>query len=253
MDHDPYTISILRNTISTYIEWSVDNLVGSKWNSFNILGYPSILSWGFDIYGYSNPDDEQESVTILSAVNQTVIERTKPQIPVLDALTGFRRYRWQVTETDSDYLVITSIHMAYCKDPRYNDPNWTPVLTPTPIPTSTLIPTDAPTTVLPTSALTTVPPTIVPTTNPPTTIPPPTILPTILPPTTSNPTTLPPTTASPTTTIPTSLAPTTPIPPTQSPATPSPPVSYECTHQGYSLYLSHYSLKCSSDCDQYME
>lgn len=66
------------------------------------------------------------------------------------------------------------------------------------------------------------------------------------------PTTLPPTTASPPT-IPTSLAPTTPIPPTQSPATPSPPVSYECTHQGYSLYLSHYSLKCSSDCDQYME
>ena len=66
------------------------------------------------------------------------------------------------------------------------------------------------------------------------------------------PTTLPPTTASPPT-IPTSLAPTTPIPPTQSPATPSPPVSYECTHQGYSLYLSHYSFKCSSDCDQYME
>ena len=66
------------------------------------------------------------------------------------------------------------------------------------------------------------------------------------------PTTLPPTTASPPT-IPTSLAPTTPIPPTQSPATPSPPVSYECTHQGYSIYLSHYSLKCSSDCDQYME
>ena len=43
------------------------------------------------------------------------------------------------------------------------------------------------------------------------------------------------------------------IPPTQSPTTPSPPVSYECTHQGYSLYLSHYSLKCSSDCDDYME
>ncbi|KNB41164.1 hypothetical protein JH06_5954, partial [Blastocystis sp. subtype 4] len=75
MDLDPYTISILRNTIGTYIEWTVDNLEGSKWNSFNILGYPSISSWGFDIYGYSNPDDEQESVTILSAVNQTVIER----------------------------------------------------------------------------------------------------------------------------------------------------------------------------------
>ena len=62
------------------------------------------------------------------------------------------------------------------------------------------------------------------------------------------PPTLPPTTIpSPTTLLPTTL------PSTQSPATPSPPVSYECTHQGYSLYLSHYSLKCSSDCDDYME
>ena len=62
------------------------------------------------------------------------------------------------------------------------------------------------------------------------------------------PPTLPPTTIpSPTTLLPTTL------PSTQSPTTPSPPVSYECTHQGYSIYLSHYSLKCSSDCDQYME
>lgn len=83
---------------------------------------------------------------------------------------------------------------------------------------------------------------------------PPSLPPTTTPsPTTLLPPTVPPTIASPTTAIPTSLVPTTPIPPTQSPATPSPPVSYECTHQGYSLYLSHYSLKCSSDCDQYME
>ena len=92
-------------------------------------------SWGFDIYGYSNPDDEQEPVTILNAVNQTVIERTKPQIAVPVALTGFRRYRWQITKDTSEYLDVYSIHMAYCKDPRHNDPNWTPVPTPTPIPT----------------------------------------------------------------------------------------------------------------------
>ena len=64
--------------------------------------------------------------------------------------------------------------------------------------------------------------------------------------------TLPPTRPPTTTPSPTTLLPTT-LPSTQSPTTPSPPVSYECTHQGYSLYLSHYSLKCSSDCDQYME
>ena len=83
---------------------------------------------------------------------------------------------------------------------------------------------------------------LLPTTLPPTSPSPTTTIPTSFTPTTPSPTTLlpttvPPTSPSPTTTIPTSLAPTTPIPPTQSPATPSPPVSYECTHQGYSLCL----------------
>ena len=65
--------------------------------------------------------------------------------------------------------------MAYCKDPRYNDPYQTPDPTPTSIPTSTLIPTNAPTISVPTAI-------------PPTTIPPPTVFPT------SVPTTIPPTT-----------------------------------------------------------
>ncbi|KNB41182.1 hypothetical protein JH06_5778 [Blastocystis sp. subtype 4] len=117
MDLDPYTQGQLPNRVGSFIEWSVENLVGSKWNSFNILGSYTVSSWCFDIYGYSNPDDQQESVTILNAVNQTVTSRTKPQISVPVALAGFRRYRWQVTDTDSyDYhLDITSIHMAYCK------------------------------------------------------------------------------------------------------------------------------------------
>ena len=149
MDLDPFTTGRLPNTIGTYIEWTVENLEGSKWNSFNILGSYTVSSWGFDIYGYSNPDDEQESVTILNAVNQTVTSRTKPQIAVPVALAGFCRYRWQITDTDSNSLCISSIHMAYCKDPRYNDPNWTPVPTPTPIPTSTLIPTTIPPTTPP--------------------------------------------------------------------------------------------------------
>ena len=89
MDLDPFTTGFLPNTIGTYIEWTVENLVGSKWNSFNIIGSSTVTGWGFDIYGYSNPDDEQEPLTILNAVNQTMIERTKPQISVPVALTGF--------------------------------------------------------------------------------------------------------------------------------------------------------------------
>ena len=115
MDLDPYTTGRLLNAIGTYIEWTVENLVGSKWNSFNIVGSNTVFSLGFDIYAYSNPNDEEETITILSAIDQTVTSRTKPQISVPVALAGFRRYRWEVTDTGSTTTTLGSVHMAYCK------------------------------------------------------------------------------------------------------------------------------------------
>ncbi|KAK8792583.1 hypothetical protein WA171_003725 [Blastocystis sp. BT1] len=116
MDLDPFTTGFLPNTIGTYIEWTVENLVGSKWNSLNIVGGSTVTSWGFDIIATYNPDDTtNESVTILSAIDQTVTSRTKPQIAVPVALAGFHRYRWEVTVTGTTGTTLGSIHTAYCK------------------------------------------------------------------------------------------------------------------------------------------
>ncbi|KAK8806653.1 hypothetical protein WA171_004334 [Blastocystis sp. BT1] len=116
MDLDPFTTGFLPNTIGAYIEWTVENLIGSKWNSLNIVGGSTVTSWGFDIIANYNPDDTtNEPVTILSAIDQTVTSRTKPQIPVPVALAGFRRYRWEVTVTGTTGTTLGSIHMAYCK------------------------------------------------------------------------------------------------------------------------------------------
>ncbi|KAK8807821.1 hypothetical protein WA171_000770 [Blastocystis sp. BT1] len=118
MDLDPYTTGLLPNTIGTYIEWTVENLVGSKWNSFNMIGGTTVSSWGFDIIATYNPDQSDQSdqpITILSALDQTVTTRTKPQISVPVALAGFRKYRWEVTDTGSTTTTLGSVHMAYCK------------------------------------------------------------------------------------------------------------------------------------------
>ncbi len=117
MDLDPYTTGELSNAIGTYIEWTVENLEGSKWNSFNIIGTTTVSSWGLEMNGYF---DNEESVTILSNANITVTSRTKPQISVPVALAGFRRYRWEVIEagttiSGSTMVMINTIHMAYCK------------------------------------------------------------------------------------------------------------------------------------------
>ncbi|KNB41317.1 hypothetical protein JH06_5695 [Blastocystis sp. subtype 4] len=116
MDLDPSTTGFLPNTIGTYIEWTVENLEGSKWNSFNIVGSNTVSSWGFDIIGYYNLDDITNiQVTILNVIDQRVVFRTKPQISVSVALAGFRRYRWEVTDTGSTTTTLGSVHMAYCK------------------------------------------------------------------------------------------------------------------------------------------
>ncbi|KNB41456.1 hypothetical protein JH06_5430 [Blastocystis sp. subtype 4] len=116
MDLDPYTVGQLPNTIGAYIDWTVENLEGSKWNSFNMVGGSTVSSWGFRINAFFNPDNtEEEPITVLNVLDQTVTDRKKPQIPVPVALAGFRRYRWQVTDTGSTTTDLSSVHMAYCK------------------------------------------------------------------------------------------------------------------------------------------
>ncbi|KNB41158.1 hypothetical protein JH06_5860, partial [Blastocystis sp. subtype 4] len=117
MDLDPYTYAQLPNDIGTYIEWTVENLVGSKWNSFNIINYDDIPSCNFTINGYYHPNNTAETpITVLAAENTTITSRTKPQIPVPISMSMLREYRWEITKPGSSYVLsMASIHTAYCK------------------------------------------------------------------------------------------------------------------------------------------
>ncbi|KNB41237.1 hypothetical protein JH06_5809 [Blastocystis sp. subtype 4] len=95
MDLNPYTTT----------NGTVENLVGSKWNSFNMVGFTTI-SLSFTIDGYYDPNNTaEEPVTILDVEDQRMSSRRKPQIP----------YRWEITKVGSDSMSLASIHMAYCK------------------------------------------------------------------------------------------------------------------------------------------
>ena len=115
MDLDPYTVATPSNTIGTYIEWIVENLEGSKWNSFNILGASTVDNWGFDINTTFDPDEEESEPVTTEFKGQSVLDRTKPQLAVPVALAGFRKVRWEVTNAGSTTNSIGSIHVAYCK------------------------------------------------------------------------------------------------------------------------------------------
>ena len=94
---------------------TVENLVGSKWNSFNMVGFTTI-SLSFTIDGYYDPNNTaEEPVTILDVEDQRMSSRRKPQIPMSISMSRFRKYRWEITKVGSDSMSLASIHMAYCK------------------------------------------------------------------------------------------------------------------------------------------
>ena len=112
MDLDPYTTGTLSGKGGTYVEWVVENLEGSKWNSFNVVGGEDVARWVFELYGYENVSGEGEGRRLMRS-NSTLLSRTKPQITIPLGLVGYRKIRYEIIESASDNT-IGSILWAYC-------------------------------------------------------------------------------------------------------------------------------------------
>ena len=113
LDLDPFTLGTLPNAAESFLEWTVENLEGSKFNSFNLLGASNVTTWVFELYGYMNPEDRNNRVIMVNS-NKELISRTKPQIPVPVGLAGFRKIHYEILQASS----VTStgaIFTAYCK------------------------------------------------------------------------------------------------------------------------------------------
>ena len=254
LDLDPQT-STTSGGLSTgsIVEWTVENLEGSKWNSFNILCGSTVSRWSFIITNVLDPDDSLVAPLATEFQSKTITSLTKPQLPVPMGMAGYRKMQWKTTgRSSSSYY--SSFHVAYCKPTGSVCPgvgNYPPVkegeisYSSCPSgsygysyrtcsngtlgevqydqciqrPTTAVPTTDAPTTEVPTTIAPTtdIPTTIIPTTIAPTTDIPTTIIPTTTVPTTESP--VAPTTESPIT--PTTEAPVPVIPTTESPVVPT--------------------------------
>ena len=113
MDLNPFTSGYLSSSYGTFIEWTVENLEGSKWNSFNLLGSNNLSRWNFDIYGYMNPENEESRIELINTSEQ-LKSRTKPQISVPVALAGFRKIRYEALYVD-DSNIVSAMFTSYCK------------------------------------------------------------------------------------------------------------------------------------------
>ena len=115
-DMNPSTGAILYSMDGAFIEWTVENLEGSKWNSFNLLLSQSISNTAVALDGSFVPNASQDdTIVMLNDWSQPFPDRTKPQIAVPVALAGFRSFRYRLTRSSYNQAVINSLHVAYCK------------------------------------------------------------------------------------------------------------------------------------------
>ena len=116
MDLDPFTVGKLPADVGTFVQWTVENLEGSKWNSFNMMDSTTVNAWGLMINAKMNPNnEEEEALMVLNGVALNITSRIKPQIPVPVALAGFRQYRWEIFDSGSAQTNINAMFTAYCK------------------------------------------------------------------------------------------------------------------------------------------
>ena len=94
-DLDPHTWGEMNG--NGYIQWTVENLEGSKWNSFNILGSTKVNSMDFTIQTIFDPDDSLIAPLTTQFQGQTITDRVKPQFSVPVGMAGFRRVHWEIT------------------------------------------------------------------------------------------------------------------------------------------------------------
>ena len=110
MDLDPYTTGTLPNAIDTYIEWTVDNLLGSKFNTFNLYTAGDLFTRDIK---FAVIDDKP--IVLYHKLELMIPSRTRMNLPVNAALAGFRQFRIKGSFLSTYDIPINSLFMNYCK------------------------------------------------------------------------------------------------------------------------------------------
>ena len=119
-DLTPVTYGYQPNAITTYLQWTVENLEGTKFNSFALQTVYARSSWGFSLYGrenaYEDDDPEAEEYTSMFAeLNLSVPDRGRAAWPVPVGIAGFRQFKHQTDDTANSYVYISAYIFQYCR------------------------------------------------------------------------------------------------------------------------------------------
>ena len=113
LDLNPTTYGNQPNSLGSYLEWTVENLVGTKFNSFAMQTAYTRSSYGFSLYVRSNETDEYTSALAVLGQSTKAMSRCAWSVPL--GIAGFKQLRFEVDDTASSTVTVSSYILQYCK------------------------------------------------------------------------------------------------------------------------------------------
>ena len=102
----------LPNAVGSFIEWTVENLEGSKWNRFGIHTNNAAYRFGFSLYGNTS---KGSSLPVLAVTNASTKERARNLWEAPVAVMGFPSFRFEVDAVASTDVSVNAFMTLYCK------------------------------------------------------------------------------------------------------------------------------------------
>ena len=112
-DLTPVTYGYQSNVDGTFLSWSVENLEGTKFNSFALQTVYERTSWGFSLYARDN--EEEDFTSIFEGLDLATVTRARAAWPVPVGIAGYRHYKWEVDDPATSTVYISAYIFQYCR------------------------------------------------------------------------------------------------------------------------------------------
>ena len=112
-DLTPVTYGYLPNTVGSYMEWTVENLEGTRFNSYAWQTIYARTNWGFSLYGRYEEGDAYTAIVELVGQSTLAMRRVAWSGPVGSA--GFRQFKFEIDSTASSTVSFNANFFQYCK------------------------------------------------------------------------------------------------------------------------------------------
>ena len=114
LDLNPSIFDFLPNTVGSFLSWTVENLEGSKWNSFALQTSVDAMNVGFSMRTRWN-ENEEELITAMTQTGQSTMDRSRVAWSMPAGMAGFKQFRLEINSVASSEVRTNVLLMQYCK------------------------------------------------------------------------------------------------------------------------------------------